>query len=322
MKRKIVVSMALVLAMLDITVLFALARSRYFSHLAFCTIRESSFLEDFQWDPAHAPEFFRFEPLEAVRDFRQELPADIIRMRNTDDQILAIARYADTLYAQAHQTTPLVWGPPAKLLAQAKQGAEGLHCFHRSIILSSFLASAGIPSRLWAFEGACFDGNAHTVTEAYSYGSDTWILIDSMLGCYARAGDTLLSCLEARRRILTGDMNGVSFFNLEGRDLPNAQNIIARYRELMPCALQRCRNDFARMFAEGRRYGFLSFLSPLFDTSPNSMRIGLGYLFGDSGVFLHYTDRYSSHVSITAFLIKAAFFLLLIAHIVVFAARS
>jgi hypothetical protein len=316
MKRKAVLLIFVVLAIADIAAFSVLARSRYFSHLAFCTIRESSLSKAFDWTPENAPSIFKFEPIEGLDIFRQGIGPGIVDNKEDIEKALAIAGYVDTVCARPGVGKRLVWGSPEALLIQAKQGASGLHCFHRGILLSTFLSSVDIPSRLWAFEGKCFDGNAHTINEVYSSSAGKWIFVDVMLNCYAREGDIYLSCLELRQRILSGNTRNIAFFYMSGQQRADTRSLVDRYRILMPYVMLRCRNDFVQMFREARMYGRFSFLSGLIDTLPNGMRIGLSYLLGGNGVFVHYTDEYSRSLKVPVLAVKAAFCILLFAHVV------
>jgi len=315
MKKKLLIGLSVFLILLDAAAVFILLRSRYVSHMAFCSIHDSSSAADFDWSPYQAPAGFVFEQGSSLSGFREEIKPFVEGKNDAVEISFAAADYINFLCFNGRSGKPLVWADPGGILRQAKQGASGIHCFHRSILLSEFLSSLGIRSRIWALEGAGFDGKAHTVNEIYSERMGKWILVDCTNNCYAREGDTFLSCLELRRKILSLNAADVSFFDLKGRQIPEAFGLTERYGELMPCVLLRCRNDFLGIYKEGRAYGNWSFLSFILDRLPNSPRIGLSYLLGGNGRFINYSDAFCRGFEPRSWAVKGVFAVLLAVNI-------
>jgi hypothetical protein len=279
-----------------------LFRSRELSHLAVWNIIESGRKEDFYWPPEKAPRYFAFDPPGAgTKVFKNEIYPLAGDEKDELNAALKVARYVMDISSRNNQLgLPLRWDSPDGMLRQIKEGASP-NCFHRAILFSTYLTSLGIKSRLWALENDNFDAVAHSVNEVYLAGLKKWVFMDITFGFYARAGDTPLSFLEFRERLLNAKAGSLSVCSL-GDSSKKQYKVPVLYPKLVRCVFLRSRNDFsARYF---RRYGIFSIFREYIDRANDGFRRGMEYLLGAQDSFSHYTDSFSPSLKIKITAIK------------------
>ncbi|MFC1808778.1 transglutaminase-like domain-containing protein [Candidatus Omnitrophota bacterium] len=307
MTKKIIICILFVVVLINISVAFFLLKNRSFSHLAIWNIIESREKGDFYWEPEEAPQYFYFEPdTDKLTIFRDEI-ALIVEDEQTEFTIaLAIAKHLMDISPQGdYSGMRLRWDSPESMLRQIKDGARG-HCFHRAILLSSYLASLGIKSRLWALENEGFDGVAHSINEIYVKDLGKWVFIDATHGFYAmsKESDLPLSFLELREMLLKSPSDKVRMHNI--REDVEPLEIAPFYRRLVKCAFLRANNDFVNKYEV--RYGYFSSCNRYLDKLPASIRRGLDYLLGGRDVFIHYVDGFSKSLRQKMIIVKAFFY--------------
>ncbi len=229
-----------------------------------------------------------------------------------DDKILQSAvslpqNDGNGILQQPQKIKALKWDSPEGMLRQIREGANGAHCFHRSILFSTYLSSLGIKSRLWALENDNFNAIAHTVNEVYIKDFKKWVFIDVMLNFYVTENGNPLSLLELRERLLNDKVGNILVQRI-GDEVGEHNEIPIFYAKLIKCVFLRARNDFIDKY--NTRYGFLSVFKNYIDKLPNSIRIGASYLFGGQNKFIHYADRFSKSLKSDIIITKALFYFL------------
>ena len=210
--KKNITTGILIVILIDVVIGYLLFKSRSFSHLAIWSIIESKKQSDFYWQPEEAPRYFHFEPdSERIPIFRNEL-SPLIKNEIDEFKIaLKVARYVTDICSDNYQPVrALKWDSPEGMLAQVREGASA-NCFHRAILLSSYLSSLGIKSRLWTLENDNFNAVSHSVNEVYIPGLKKWVFMDVMFGFYVVEKGIPLSFLEFRERLLQRNVEKISF---------------------------------------------------------------------------------------------------------------
>jgi hypothetical protein len=304
MIKKIIPKAILFIILIDIIIGCALFKSRLFSHLAIWKIRESSKQSDFYWPPEKAPADFHLqEQNQNTAVFREDI-IPIVKSRGSDFQaVLEIAKYVAVLGHSGRQESGelLKWDSPQGMLRQIKNGALGANCFHRSILFSSFLASAGFKSRLWALENKKFDSIAHTISEVYLPSLKKWVFMDVIFCFYVSEDDNFLSFLELRERLLTGNIGRLAVNNFIEIGQTQKQVPIV-YKKLVQTVFLRTGNNFADRRPISR--GFIKYAN-IFS---NSQKVGIGYLFGEKEYFMHYVDKFSPKLTTGIILTRLLFY--------------
>lgn len=309
-KRNIVIGIFIVI-LIDALIGVYLLKSRSFSHLAIWNIVESDKKDDFYWEPKDAPNYFNFEPeTDKLAFFRDEI-SPVIKDEQDEFKIaLGVTRYLMGIRSQSsHSGARLRWDSPEGMLRQIKDGAIG-HCFHRAILLSTYLSSLGIKSRLWVLENEGFDATAHSINEIYIKGLGKWVFMDSTLGFYVtnREDATPLSFLELREMLLESSNNKILMYNI--REDARLEKIPPFYRRLVICAFLRADNDFVNKYDS--RYGLFSICDRYLDRLPGSIRRGLDYLLGRRETFIHYVDRFSRSLTPKTIIARSLFYFFII----------
>lgn len=300
---------AMLVLIVDTFIAYFLIKNRLFSHLAIWDIVESSKKEDFYWQPENAPGYFHFELNNArIAVFKNEI-SPLIKDKNDDFKImLETAKYVTGIFANNNQKgKALRWASPEEMLRQVRAGAIGAHCFHRTILFSSYLTSLGLKSRLWALENEKLNSIAHTVNEVYIKGLKKWVFVDIMFGFYVSEHENPLSVLELRERLLNNRAGDILVHRIaDGAEEHNG--IPDRYAKLIKCVFLRSRNDFINKY--NTRFGFLSVFQNHIDKLSNSIRIGADYLLGGQDKFIHYVDKSSKSLEFDIFMAKTFFYFL------------
>lgn len=304
----------LAIVLIDLAVGCFLLRDRSFVRLAMWNIIESDNRGDFYWRVEEPPAFFYFEPNTNKLDaFREEISP--IVGNNTDElsRALKIAEYVMNIApAREALSGRLKWDSPTGMLSQIRGGKTGAHCFHHSILYSTYLASVGIKSRLWALEGDDGPGGkSHTVAEVYLKDPDKWAMIDISHRLYFMKDDILLSVFELRDELLRNNSSTVSALDIpDGGKKDNKR--IHPYRGLMRSLFLRSANDFENKYDAKIRYGILSkFHGPL-DLLPSVYRRGMDYLFGRRDFLIHYVDDFNGSLKFKIIAAKASFYFFII----------
>lgn len=310
-KKSKIIKIFFVLIFFEVIIGVFLFKSRSISHLAICRIVESDKEADFYWSPDKAPDYFYFEPdTEDLKVFRRDILPLLTNKNDKMETVIEIASYMRYLMAikpQA-QTNPFFkWDSPEGMLRQMKQGAIGSHCFHRSILFSTYLSSLGFKSRLWTLEDLV-NGKAHTISEVYVNEFDKWVFTDINLGFYVTKNGRPLSFLELRREILNNNAEKFSVHYFLNHDANRQMQIPSFYKQLIKCAFLRANNDFVSKYNPKIRFGNFYLFSKYLDKLPNSMRIGLSYLLGGKDIFIHYVDGQSGSLKIYILLAKLLFY--------------
>ncbi len=302
-KRDFVICI-LVILLADTAIGYLLFKSRAFSHLAIWNIIESNKQEDFYWQPEDAPGYFYFEPdSNRITVFRNE--ASVLIKNKSDElkMVLEVAKYVmDIKPGSIYSNLSLKWDSPEGMLRQIRAGAKGAHCFHRSILFSTYLANSGMKSRLWALENEGFNGTAHSVTEVYIKSLKKWVFIDVTFGFYITENGWPLSLLELREKLLNGFTN--ILVQDIGGEINKSNKLPLFYSRLVKCVFLRADNDFVNKF--NNRYGVFSIFQKYLDKFPDNIRRGLDYLLGRQDIFVHYVDTFSR--SLKAKIIAAKLF--------------
>ncbi len=292
-KRNIYIAVFIII-LTDMVIGYLLFKNRAFSHLAIWKIIESDRQEDFYWQPKDTPHYFHFESdSERLSIFRNEI-FPIIKNKNDEFAIaLEIAKYLITMRSTDCINSMLVkWDSPEKMLKQIKNGASA-NCLSYSVLFSTYLASLGMKSRLWALENERLNGTPHTVNEIYIKNVNKWVFIDIAQNFFVTDKERdLLSFLEFREKLLNGHADDILVYNIYNNaerpiQLPNF------YSPLIKCVFLRADNDFINKYNAQTRYGFLSIFHKYIDKFPDSIRRGLDYLLGRRDIFIHYVDGYS-----------------------------
>lgn len=307
-KRNIYIAVFIII-LIDAVIGYSLFKNRSFSHLAIWKIIESNKYNAFYWQPEDTPDYFRFEPdTENLSIFRNEILPLVKGESDELKRAIKVAKYVRDIQAlrSTLQAPRLRWDSPEEMLRQIRKGASA-NCFHRSILLSTYLSSLGIKSRLWALENDNFNAIAHTVNEVYIKDFKKWVFIDVMLNFYVTENGNPLSLLELRERLLNDKARNISFHSI-GDGSEKQYNIPVFYAKLIKCVFLRAGNDFINKY--NTRYGFLSVFQSYIDKLPNDMRIGVSYLFGGQDRFVHYVDRFSKSLKLEISITKALFYFL------------
>ncbi|MBN1869566.1 MAG: hypothetical protein JW847_03200 [Candidatus Omnitrophica bacterium] len=306
--RKKFIAFFFIVLLADIALGYLFWNSRALSHLAAWNIVESTNRQDFYWTPDNSPGYFRLESdAQGLLPFKQDTRSIIEEERDDFKTVLTLSRDVRGLGSGGKsQDVRVRWDSPQGILHQMQEGALG-HCFQRSVVLSSYVSSLGIPSRLWALENEMLDATAHTVSEVYIPSIEKWVFLDAFLGFYAtRDGDGLpLSFLEFRERLLDPAIGSFVLHDLNGEIVE--QEAPAFYKKLVTCAFLRGRNDFTTQHRA--RYGPLFAFRQYLDKLPNSVRIGLDYFLTSADIFVHYEDRFSPSLRAKARYAKMLFYL-------------
>lgn len=308
-KRNIYIAVFIII-LIDAVIGYASFKNRAFSHLAIWDIIESANLDDFYWQPENAPGYFHFEPgKDGIDIFKNEI-RPLIRNKNDDFGImLEAAKYVMGIFPDNnHMGRVLKWDSPEGMLRQIRAGASGAHCFHRSILFSTYLSGLGLKSRLWALENEKFNSTAHSVNEVYIKSLKKWVFVDIMFGFYASENGNPLSFLELRARLLNDKAGNISVQKI-GDGTGGHTLIPGFYPKLIKCVFLRSGNDFIDKY--NARYGFLSVFQSYIDKFPNGIRMGASYLFGGQDRFIHYVDRFSKSLKSDMIISKALFYFLI-----------
>jgi N-acetylglucosaminyldiphosphoundecaprenol N-acetyl-beta-D-mannosaminyltransferase len=316
MKKARLLRFFLPVIMLDAVVVFFLFSSRPFAHLAIWNIRESGEMGDFYWRPENAPKGFRFEPYNApgTAAFKPEIYPVAGEEKDDFKKAIKTAAYVAAICSAAehHPSGMVRWEDPAGLLKQAKSGAR-LHCFHRAILVSSFLSSLGMKSRLWALENDMFRLPVHTVMEVYLQERGKWVFLDAMMGFYAVENDEPLSFLALRARLLAGRMEGVEFRTLDGAK--RLEKLPVFYTSMTRDVFLRSGNDFISRYRI--RYGRGSVIAGQLDRAGESIRRGAEYAAGRQDTFIHYVDGKSPRMMREIIAAKFLFYFLAVSSLFV-----
>ena len=307
-KKKLII-LILVVSIIDAAIGYFLFRSRAFSHLAIWNIIESNERDDFYWQPKDAPEYFYFEPPgEKISVFRNEI-YPLIRGEGEEFRIaLKVASHVMDISSENKQPyLALRWDSPEGMLRQVREGASA-NCFHRAILLSAYLSSLGIKSRLWTLENDNFNAVSHSVNEVYIPRLKKWVFMDVMFGFYASENEGPLSFLELRSSLLRRDADEISFKNIHKTARVPERFLLDIYRRLVKTVFLRSGNDFVNKFNPKIRYGVFHVFANYIDKLPNSIRIGLSYLFGRKEAFVHYVDEYSRSLKEEVIFVKTIFY--------------
>lgn len=303
----------LIILSIDIIIGFFLFKSRAFPRLAMWHVVESDKQADFYWKPNHAPKYFYFEPYsQELVFFRKEI-SDLIKDRDNDlEKALIIAHYVMDLGKNMPSSQiAITWDSPYNMLRQINQGKQA-SCFPYTIIFSSYMASIGIKSRLWALEGDDSLGRfGHTVAEVYIKNLNKWVMIDVINRLYFKEKNLPLSILELRERLLNKKTQGLT---TEGK--PNRFSIqkdfFSFYTRLVKMVFLRTANDFINKYDAKIRYGRLSILQELLDKFPSAIRRGLNYFLGRKDCLVHYVDRFDKSLKSKIIFAKISFYFLVI----------
>lgn len=305
-KHALILTAIILISAIMIGCLFV--KNRFLAHLAIWQIKESKNITDFYWGPENAPDFFYFEKdSDLMPVFSAGIKNLIIHKTDDFEKTIEIAKHVNHISNYYKDDKPyLKWGSPYEMLSQIKSGRRDVHCFHRSILFSSYLSSIGIKSRLWALENQWFNDTAHTIPEVYIPSLKKWVLIDVMFDFYAESKGIPLSFLEFREILLNNSDKSFSMHKISN----SAEPVILpkSYNTLVKCVFLRTRNDFIKRYTN--RYGVLSIFQNQIDNLPNSARIGAEYLFGRQDVFIHYVDRFSRSLKAWVITIKLLFYFL------------
>jgi len=307
-KKRIVITI-LILILVDTVIGYLLFKSRSFSHLAMWKIIESNKYNDFYWQPKDAPDYFRFEPdTKNPSIFRNEISPLVKDESYELKRVIKVAKYVRDIKAPCFtlQAPHLKGDSPEGILRQIRKGA-GANCFHRSILLSTYLSSLGIKSRLWTFENENFNGVAHTTAEVYINNLKKWIFIDTMLGFYVTENGNPLSLLELRERLLNGKARNISVQSIDDGS-EKQYDVPVFYPKLIKCVFLRADNDFVNKYNAKIKYEPFSIFQRYIDKLPDDMRRGLDYLLGKRDIFIHFVDRFSKSLKSKIIIAKLLFY--------------
>jgi len=306
-KKNIIMALVFFIVLIDGAIGFLLVRSRSFSHLAVWDIKESGREADFYLKPGDVSGYRSFNFIDSSESaiFRNEIQPFVVRENGDFNKILRAAKYImDINSNQRPEPKPsLKWSSSIGMRNQIKAGSPA-NCFHRGILLSNYLSSVGIESRLWALENKRFDAIPHTVNEAYAADINKWVFLDTMFGFYVSESGTPLSFLELRSRLMASGRGRVIAHDIQNigvkRELP------PDYKKLVTCAFLRSGKGPAGGY--NSRYGGLSALQRYIDKLPDKIRLGLDYLSGKRCAFIHYVDKSSASLMTDAIIAKSLFY--------------
>jgi hypothetical protein len=308
--KKKTIRFVLIIIFIDIAICFSFFKIRSFPRLAIWNITESEKQSDFYWAPEDSPDFFHFEPTFPQLDFFKFQVYGLTK--NLDSELeknLIIARYVSNLSKIKNSSSKLLlWGSPYDILEQFKGGAYGT-CFDYSILFSTYSASLGMKSRLWALEGD--DGLnrfGHTVVEVYIKTLNKWVMIDISNELYFKEFNLPLSVLELRERLLNGKSANITIQNISSDY--NYQKIISLYARLLKCVFLRTGNDFIYKYDSRIRFGRMYKLQRFFDKFPSEIRRGLSYLLGRRDYLMHYVDGFDKSMKNQIIVAKICFYFL------------
>ena len=140
-------------------------------------------------------------PVEAVPAIRAELGEAARRESGTDyDRAVRVLGWVVHKVKRV-DSVPLM--PPAQTFAHVS-GGGGTLCGGMSILFSSGLSAAGVPSRIVGVQRNLYDGyDTHVTVEALIGGK--WVLMDPTFNCsYKNAKGELLSAQEVHEALLAG----------------------------------------------------------------------------------------------------------------------
>lgn len=305
LKKKIILVIFIVI-LIDVVIGIMLFKNRLFSHLAIWKISEPARQEDFYWPPENPPAYFSFEPdSSGLSIFRSEVSHLSKNESNDFAVILAVAKYVGhTIPNNVRAESSLKWDSPEGFLRQIRAGHRVAHCFHYSILFSTYLSSLGIKSRIWALENERFNTTPHSVTEVYSKSLGKWVFIDPMVSFYVTENGIPLSLIEFRKRLLDGNLQNISVCNI--LDRIGKEGAVRFYGRLTKCAFLRADNDFINKY--NNRYGIFTVFNKYIDRLPNKIRMGIYYLSGGGGLFIHYVDVHNRSLMPIAIIIKLSFY--------------
>jgi len=290
-RRQIVV----IILILDFLIGCCVFMNRAFPRLALWNIIESERKGDFYWRPQDAPEYFYFEKdMQALAAFREDIKTVTAEKNKDFDKVIDIGRFINDICKEPGRPGKRIeWSSPQQILAQVKLGVTGAHCFYRAILLSTYLSSIGIESRLWAFENERFNGTSHSVAEVYVKELNKWVLVDMSLGFYVKGNNGIpLSVLEFREKLLQGKDKDVTPIDIFGSER-QSKKTPAFYKKLMTCVFMRTGNDFTTKYGAKVRYGILSGFAAHLDKLPGISTRALDYVLGRRDFMLHYVDDFS-----------------------------
>ncbi|MBL7130470.1 MAG: hypothetical protein ISS45_03570 [Candidatus Omnitrophica bacterium] len=313
-KKRLIICILTVI-LVDVVIGCLLLTNPSFSRLAMWNIIESDKQDDFYWKPEDDPEYFHFEPnSDKLSIFRNEIFSLVNDESNELERAVKIARYVGniatppTAQLRGRHTPRLQWDSPQGLLKQMRAGRSGGHCFHYSILYSTYLSSIGMRSRLWALEGD--DGlgrDSHSITEVYIGSLKKWILIDVTLGIYFTKENYPLSVLELRDELLEEEAEKILVHSVSERSCsPNIA--FERYARLLKCVFLRTGNDFANKYDARIRYGAFSRFQRYLDKLPSVWRRGLNYLLGRRDFLMHYVDKFSGSLRMESIIARSLFY--------------
>jgi hypothetical protein len=279
-------------------------KSRALSHLAVWNMIESGRPEDFNWAPEAAPRYFYFEPdTQELASFRNDIQPFVQNEQDDLEIIKRVVKYVDDIQLnKCGGTKMLKWDSPEGMVKRIREG-NSANSFHKAVIFSTYLASIGIKSRLWALENDCFSGRVRTVAEVYLRSLRKWVMVDPAFCFYATEGVIPLSLLELRQKVLSGNTSEVMVRYL-GRKVVSWSRVPVAQARLMRCVFLRAKNDFFNSYSD--RYGILTCCKKYIDNLPESLRLGVSYFLGRGYIFMHYVDKYSPSLKRAALFAKGA----------------
>ncbi|MDP8259985.1 MAG: hypothetical protein P9L96_03155 [Candidatus Gygaella obscura] len=294
MNRKFKIILFLFL-MIDLAIIFLLFNSRSFSHLAIWNIEESLSQKDFNWfKETPAPKSYVIPDKEKLSYFNQEANKINLKNKNELEAVLFLSgRLIGALNVNYQTKKYVTWDHPQSMDRYIQDG-HGANCIYRSIVLSSYLSSMGIYSRLWSLENIFFEDIPHTVIEVYAKHLEKWVFLDVMHDFMVLKDGIPLSLLEFRSLVLSESDADIKIIRISTRKEMD-KDFLDGYRHLLNTVFLRLDNDFIKGFE--KRYGILNIFSLSIDRLSDKFRRGIDYIFGSKEYFIHFVDRYSPSLS-------------------------
>ena len=150
---------------LQIAGFFWIAKSlhRHWVRASLFTVVESSQPADFLWEPGRAPAWYRSDPVELYRDFKEE--AEAAASGTTEfEQDIALMEYTRSL-GKENQGKEMSALSVSEARSQMREGRQP-NCAYYSWFLTAFFRSIGRGARVWGLENSDgLGGNGHAVAE-------------------------------------------------------------------------------------------------------------------------------------------------------------
>lgn len=155
--------------------------------------------------PDDLEEFMRFEDPKLLMQFTSALPQDLHHVGGENPDHVMSWLSESYQKAAVSKNTWLPESPDRMFKTLASGGIRG-SCYNESIMLGTFVQSAGGKARYVSFNSADgLGGSGHTITEIWNPGLQKWTLFDQQQAArfYDRSTKIPFSAMEVREHVLT-----------------------------------------------------------------------------------------------------------------------